>query len=399
MFEHIRDWIEEHKVQTVGIAIAVVIAAGGVTTAVAYSAGVFDGLLPTSAELPKEEEKKAHPPVIALYSDTIVTGINAEVSLQDKVIESIYAEAGVKDITIEAANEAQKNNVAVTDIEDREERNGVPAKQIRFSAEGTYTVNITVTDQEDSQTVKSVTFEVGNELMSYVQGIQAWSVEAGAADTDFMSGVTWNEDYVASVTVDASNVDTATPGTYALIYRITATDRLGGTSLEKTVNATVTEPPEEEEPEEEHVHNFNIPIRTTVEHPAETHTERQWVVDQAAWTETQTIDHPEEGHYEDVLVSGARDAVVCTACGAEITGNVDAHLQAHADAGEPAGTETVHYEAVYEQRYVVDQEAWTETKTIEHPEQGHYEDVTVVDREAWTETRVTGYRCACGAVE
>ena len=48
---------------------------------------------------------------------------------------------------------------------------------------------------------------------------------------------------------------------------------------------------------------------------------------------------------------------------------------------------------------MVDQEAWTETKTIEHPEQGHYEDVTVVDREAWTETRVTGYRCACGAVE
>ena len=391
MFDHIREWIEEHKVQTLGAAIAVVIAVGGVSTAIAYSAGVFEGIGQT-AEIPGEEQK-SHPPVIALYSDTIVTGINAEVSLQDKVIESIYAEAGVKDVSITAANEAQKNNIAVTDIADREERNGVPAKQIRFSAEGTYTINITVTDQEDSESVKPVTFEVGNELMSYVQGLQAWSVEAGTADTDFMAGVTWNEEYVASVTVDASNVDTATPGTYALIYRITATDKLGGTTMEKTVNTTVTEPPEEEEPEEEHEHNFNIPIRTTVEHPAETHTERQWIVDQEAWTET--IEHEEVYHYENV--EEIQESIICSACGANITGNVEAHLQYEQEVnGITAGTETVS-EPVLVQKKVVDQEAWTET--IEHPEQGHYEDVTVVDREAWTETRVTGYRCACGEVE
>ena len=41
----------------------------------------------------------------------------------------------------------------------------------------------------------------------------------------------------------------------------------------------------------------------TIHHPAVTHEEQQWVVDKEAWTET--IEHPEEGHYEHT----------CTDCG------------------------------------------------------------------------------------
>ena len=81
-----------------------------------------------------------------------------------------------------------------------------------------------------------------------------------------------------------------------------------------------------------------------------------WIVDTPAWTET--INHPEEGHYEN--------------------GKLLEEEQGHYET-------VVDKEAWTEDKWVVDKEAWTET--INHPEEGHYE--TVVDKPAWTEEVTT----------
>lgn len=93
-----------------------------------------------------------------------------------------------------------------------------------------------------------------------------------------------------------------------------------------------------------------------------------------------TVNVPEKGHNEQVLVQAAYDEQVpvtemkahdiCNVCGADITNNVTAHTKAHALAyegggwhtewiEEVTGYKTVHHDAVYETRYVVDSPATT----------------------------------------
>ena len=93
-----------------------------------------------------------------------------------------------------------------------------------------------------------------------------------------------------------------------------------------------------------------------------------------------TVTVPEKGHNEQVLVQAAYDEQVpitemqefsiCTTCGADITGNTSAHMKAHMLNGENGnfrsewrevvtGYNTVHHDAVYETRYVVDSPATT----------------------------------------
>ena len=94
-----------------------------------------------------------------------------------------------------------------------------------------------------------------------------------------------------------------------------------------------------------------------------------------------TVNVPEQGHNEQVLVQAAYDEQVpvtemkaysiCSTCGADITGNASAHVKNHVMIGDDKGgyyTEwretvvgynTVHHDAVYETRYVVDSPATT----------------------------------------
>lgn len=94
-----------------------------------------------------------------------------------------------------------------------------------------------------------------------------------------------------------------------------------------------------------------------------------------------TVNVPEKGHNEQVLVQDAYDEQVpitemkaysiCSTCGADITGNTSAHVKNHVMIGDDKGgyyTEwretvvgynTVHHDAVYETRYVVDSPATT----------------------------------------
>lgn len=115
-------------------------------------------------------------------------------------------------------------------------------------------------------------------------------------------------------------------------------------------------------------------------------TEDKWVVDKEAWTET--INHPEEGHYETVVDKPAwtedvvKYKIVCY-CGAEFA-NADewgAHMEqfvpddflAHSGYKNIPYTETVQHPAETHEEWVVDKEAWTET--INHPEEGHMEHI------------------------
>lgn len=97
-----------------------------------------------------------------------------------------------------------------------------------------------------------------------------------------------------------------------------------------------------------------------------------------------TVNVPEKGHNEQVLVQAAYDEQVpqykdverqiCSACGVDITdlgqAGISAHIKAHALAGENGGYHsevrqvligytTIHHDAVYETRYVVDSPATT----------------------------------------
>lgn len=100
-----------------------------------------------------------------------------------------------------------------------------------------------------------------------------------------------------------------------------------------------------------HTHNYNIPLYT-----------QQWVVDQAAWTETVS-----EPVYEMKIVW------YCNTCGEDITSNPEGHID-----------ETMHAGYRNDWKQV---QTGTNTYTVPHPEQGHYESV------------VTGYQCSCGAVQ
>ena len=90
-----------------------------------------------------------------------------------------------------------------------------------------------------------------------------------------------------------------------------------------------------------------------------------------------TVNVPEQGHNEQVLVQAAYDEQVpqyqdlersiCNQCGADITNNIDAHFKSswdcsgyHSEWREViTGYQTVHHDAVYETRYVVDSPATT----------------------------------------
>ena len=116
-----------------------------------------------------------------------------------------------------------------------------------------------------------------------------------------------------------------------------------------------------------HVHKYDI------YHPAVTHTEKVY---HPAVTHTEKVYHPAVTHTEE--------RSICNGCGADITGNEQAHAYNALMAGNKA---CGAYHTVY--NTVTDSAAWDET-------------VTITDSAAWEETvTVTDspayYTCSCGA--
>ena len=96
-----------------------------------------------------------------------------------------------------------------------------------------------------------------------------------------------------------------------------------------------------------------------MKHDATGHYEKKWVQDSPAW---------DEDIYEN--------RSICNKCGKDVTGNAGAH-SAECGGGytiKPVKVGTKHHEAT-----------------------GHYENKWVQDKAAWTETKTVGWKCSCGA--
>ena len=82
-----------------------------------------------------------------------------------------------------------------------------------------------------------------------------------------------------------------------------------------------------------------------------------------------TVNHPEQGHYETQVVSQAWDEPVyeMRAVGAKtgrVYNNLDEFVMQDEDGNyviKPVQVDTIHHDAVTQQVWVVDQQAWTET--------------------------------------
>lgn len=184
---------------------------------------------------------------------------------------------------------------------------------------------------------------------------------------------------------------------------------------------------------EEHTHKW-VEETKTVNHPEESHME---TVHHDAVTHTvnhdeefhyETVNHPEESHMETVHheevghyvhheaqthteyiehpeVSHEERHYVCNVCGADMgktQDTIDAHIDYHDNRGESIGYSTklvkvIDQEAWTEEKTVVDKEAWDEwvvdqeawdeqVKVVDKA--AWSEQVKVVDKEAWTETVV-----------
>lgn len=102
-----------------------------------------------------------------------------------------------------------------------------------------------------------------------------------------------------------------------------------------------------------------------------------------SWVEVyKDVYHAEEGHYENVLVKEAwtesvpvyteKEVMICNDCGIELNANnCYDHVENHLLNGGKGswreewkkvqtGTNTINHDAVYEQKWVVDKQAWTE---------------------------------------
>ena len=118
-----------------------------------------------------------------------------------------------------------------------------------------------------------------------------------------------------------------------------------------------------------HTHNW-VQQYTTVHHPEKGHNE-QYVVKEA-WTESVPI-------YEEVALT------ICNTCGADITGKVNPHIEAHMLNGEN-GSYRTEWKTIQ-----------TGTNTINHP--AEYGTRYVVDQAAYDEQVPAGFKCSCGAIK
>ena len=103
-----------------------------------------------------------------------------------------------------------------------------------------------------------------------------------------------------------------------------------------------------QEPSSESKGNSAIPSQNAPQKTWVEDTERVWVVDREAWTESAPI-------YSTVEVS------ICNICGTDITGNTSAHAKEHMKAGEESGHHSETRQKIIGY------------STVNHKEEGHWE--------------------------
>ncbi len=155
---------------------------------------------------------------------------------------------------------------------------------------------------------------------------------------------------------------------------------------EEVVKTPVQTKPVESKPVQQPVQNKPAESKPVQNKPVHTHT----------WVEKfKDVYHEAQGHYEKVCIKQPwtesipvyeeKCLSICNTCGANITGNTSTHIEKHMLNGENGS-----YRTEYQQVQVG-------TNTIKHD--GVYEDRWVVDKEAWTEKVSIGHSCSCGATK
>ena len=264
-----------------------------------------------------------------------------------------------------------------------------------------------------------------NEKIDYekcVTGLRNWTIEEGTKDPDYLKGVKWDKEYIKKVTVDDDKVKTDKQGTYEITYLIDIKDEKEK-DIEKEYKVKViseeeakkeadkgkevvtdegiknekkTEKPKSESTVQKEEPNkkpskpsSNEGNTGSAEKPKPNHTHK-WV------EQFKTIHHDAvyENKYvvdqsafdEQVPITEMKAHSICNGCGADITGNTTAHIK----QGALEGTNCRGYHTEWIEEVVG-------YETVHHPEQGHNEQVLV--KEAWDEKVSAGYKCSCGATK
>lgn len=373
------DFSEEPEVKKAGAKKKIIIGLIVVGIVVACIAGLALGVGKQTDESAKdiEEEQKTEPPEITLYKDTFFVAVNQEISLQDDIIQSISGEQ-IEDVTLVVADTGKSDILTVSDLTGEQGENGVPAKSLSFSEEGDFSVDITAIDINGNETTVTVDFEVGNELLSYVEGIHKWTVEQNAENIDFLKDITWNRDYVESVTVDSSKVDLTKTGKYTLTYKVTATEKLKQITEKVEVDVEVIDKTTAQKEADN-----GVQVTTSGGEVKKTSSGETPTGNASSSNSNKSVSN--SGNTSNKNSGGGSDSSNSKPSGgnsgnSENTGNSggSGFVDTHKHSYTIPITKTVHHDAITHQE-----------------DQGHYETVTI--SEAWDETITVGYKSVCNS--
>lgn len=258
-----------------------------------------------------------------------------------------------------------------------------------------------------------------NEPIDYescVTGLRNWTIQEGTKDPDYMKGVKWNKEYIKDVTVNDEQVKTDKQGTYEITYLIDIKDEKEkdiekeykvkvvskeeaekqakdgkevvteeGIKNEKKTEKPKTEPTTQKEESNKKPSKPSGGNTSNAEKPKPGH-KHEWVEQfktihhDAVYENKYVVDHP--AWDEQVPITEMKAHSICNTCGADITNHAVEHLENNLNC---VGYHTEWIEEV------------VGYDTVHHPEQGHNEQVLVKD--AWDEKVSAGYKCSCGATK
>ena len=252
-----------------------------------------------------------------------------------------------------------------------------------------------------------------------VTGLRDWTIQEGTKKTDYLKGVKWDKEYIKKVTVDDDKVKTDKQGTYEITYLIDIKDEKEkdiekeykvkvvskeeakkeadkgkevvteeGIKNEKKTDSPKSEPTSKKEDKTDNTVSQAKPNNKPSQ-PAKPGHKHHWV------EQFKTIHHDaiyENKYIVDQAAYDSQEPIydiheICNICGTDLTANnIEPwkHGKEHALAGEGAGGH-------HDEQVIVGYE------TVHHPEVGHNEKILV--KNAWDEQVSNGFRCDCGATK
>lgn len=184
--------------------------AGAVLGISVMCAGVIFGSVDASAA--------AKAPVVRVRSERITVSSKSTLDVQDNVVKSIKGSAPIKRVTYKVNGGSGAIKVVQNNTLNRK---GVPAGRISFNKPGTYKMVVRAIDTKGRVAKKNVTFVVGKSIVKYTNGIPVCSTLTAGMKPNFKRTLSWDRSRVASVKVDASNVNYRQVGEYVATYTIT----------------------------------------------------------------------------------------------------------------------------------------------------------------------------------